>query len=131
VSPQRIQRKRQRGWRMPEGAIYVGRPSRWGNPFSVGDNMMYPHPGTLGGTRPRVELIYAPGEYSWFDVRPIADAAEAVAHFAEWVRYESLGTEFACRTWLSDLRGRDLACWCPLDRACHADELLRLANPTE
>ena len=29
--PQRIQRKRTRGWRMPEGAVYVGRPSKWGN----------------------------------------------------------------------------------------------------
>lgn len=26
--PQRIQRKRTKGWQMPEGAIYVGRPSR-------------------------------------------------------------------------------------------------------
>lgn len=34
--PQRIQRKRTKGWRMPEGAVYVGRPSRWGNPWSVG-----------------------------------------------------------------------------------------------
>ena len=28
------------------------------------------------------------------------------------------------------LGGRDLACWCPLDKPCHADVLLRLANPT-
>lgn len=27
----RIQRRRNRGWRMPEQAVYVGRPSRWGN----------------------------------------------------------------------------------------------------
>lgn len=32
--PERIQRKRTRGWRMPEGAVYVGRPSRCGNPWS-------------------------------------------------------------------------------------------------
>ena len=32
-APKRIQRKRTRGWRMPEGAVYVGRGSRWGNPF--------------------------------------------------------------------------------------------------
>jgi hypothetical protein len=29
-----------------------------------------------------------------------------------------------------ELRGRDLACWCPLDRPCHADVLIELANPT-
>lgn len=31
--PVRIQRKRTRGWRMPEGAISCTRPGRWGNPF--------------------------------------------------------------------------------------------------
>jgi len=34
--PVRIQRKRVKGWRMPEGAIYVGRGSRWGNPYRIG-----------------------------------------------------------------------------------------------
>ncbi|MBK7274882.1 MAG: DUF4326 domain-containing protein [Actinomycetales bacterium] len=33
MSPQRIQRQRTKGWRMPEGAVYVGRPTKWGNPF--------------------------------------------------------------------------------------------------
>lgn len=36
--PVRLQRRRTAGWRMPEGAVYVGRPTRWGNPF--------PHNGT-------------------------------------------------------------------------------------
>jgi len=27
-----------------------------------------------------------------------------------------------------ELRGRDLACYCPLDRPCHADVLLAIAN---
>ena len=30
---------------------------------------------------------------------------------------------------LSPLRGKDLCCWCPLDKPCHADILLELANP--
>lgn len=40
--PQRIQRQRARGWRMPEGAVYVGRLGRgmsgWGNPFIVSEH---------------------------------------------------------------------------------------------
>lgn len=28
----------------------------------------------------------------------------------------------------AELAGRDLACWCPLDKPCHADVLLELAN---
>ena len=35
MSPRRIQRRRTKGWRMPEGAVYVGRPSRWGNRWRV------------------------------------------------------------------------------------------------
>jgi hypothetical protein len=27
-----------------------------------------------------------------------------------------------------NLAGRDLACWCPLDRPCHGDALLEVAN---
>jgi hypothetical protein len=29
---------------------------------------------------------------------------------------------------LPSLRGKNLACWCPLDQPCHADVLLELAN---
>lgn len=35
MKPKRIQRKRAKGWRMPEGAVYVGRPTKWGNPFAL------------------------------------------------------------------------------------------------
>jgi hypothetical protein len=50
-APKRIQRRRTKGWRMPEGAMYVGRPTRWGNPYREGDAFMafYP-PLTLGLT---------------------------------------------------------------------------------
>src|SRR4051812_23870209 len=33
MTPQRIQRKRVTGWRLPDNTVCVGRPSRWGNPF--------------------------------------------------------------------------------------------------
>lgn len=33
--PVRIQRKRSKGYKMPPGAIYVGRNTRWGNPYRV------------------------------------------------------------------------------------------------
>lgn len=34
--PHRIRRKRNKGWRMPENTVYVGRPTEWANPY-VGD----------------------------------------------------------------------------------------------
>ena len=33
--PQRIQRRRTKGWKMPENTVYVGRPTIWGNPYRV------------------------------------------------------------------------------------------------
>jgi Domain of unknown function (DUF4326) len=34
--PQRIQRQRRKGWRLPANTVCVTRPSRWGNPFKIG-----------------------------------------------------------------------------------------------
>lgn len=34
--PKRIQRKRTKGWKMQPNTVYVGRPSKWGNPFLLG-----------------------------------------------------------------------------------------------
>jgi hypothetical protein len=38
VEPVRIQRKRTPGWKMPENTVYVGRGSRWGNPFTFANS---------------------------------------------------------------------------------------------
>lgn len=92
--PQRIQRRRTKGWRMPERAVYVGRPTKWGNPYPAD---------LFGGSREKV-----------------------VSQFWKYLHHEN-GAELmnAIR---AELRGKDLACWCPLDRPCHADVLLELAN---
>ena len=39
-NPKRIQRRRAKGWKMPANAIYVGRPTVWGNPYVVGSELM-------------------------------------------------------------------------------------------
>lgn len=36
MTPQRIQLRRTKGWRMPPNTVNVARPSRWGNPHRVG-----------------------------------------------------------------------------------------------
>ncbi len=37
MSAQRIQLSRAKGWRKPEGAVVVARPTRWGNPYTVAE----------------------------------------------------------------------------------------------
>ena len=50
------------------------------------------------------------------------------------MRYDTLvsgnsASDFPCIADIQrELRGKNLACWCPLDQTCHADVLLRLAN---
>ena len=41
--PQRIQLKRRKGWRKPDGAITVSRPSRWGNPHAITEHTPEAH----------------------------------------------------------------------------------------
>ena len=99
--PKRIQRKRTKGWRMPENAVYVGRPTKWGNPFTGPD---------------------AVERYKALIEKALASETGVVA-------YENNG--YMNMFWLSlyeleKLRGKDLACWCPLDKPCHADILLEL-----
>ena len=37
-APRRIQLSRRKGWRKPPNTVVVARPSKWGNPFRIGEN---------------------------------------------------------------------------------------------
>lgn len=94
---------------MPEGAVYVGRPTEWANPWRVGAPALIetPLPGAVDGTLYVRELVITPEiAVALYRAAFTPDAPEARA----------------------ELAGRDLACWCPLDQPCHADVLLELAN---
>lgn len=103
-TPRRIVRKRTLGWRMPATAIYVGRPSLWGNPWTMDDA--------------RVALTTA----SDYD-----RAAWCVGQFMTALDLGDPRVEGILER-IDRLRGCDLACWCPLHMPCHADVLLTKAN---
>jgi hypothetical protein len=109
--PTRLQLSRQRGYRKPEGAIVVSRPSRWGNPFRLYEPYRFVNKhgelliGVVGSRQYAVELFQ-----QFLDARPDLQAK---------VRAE--------------LGGHDLCCWCKPPEAgerdwCHADVLLEIAN---
>lgn len=138
--PPRIQRQRTKGWRMPEGAVYVGRPTRWGNPFAV---RRVPHWPRWGGAAPW-QIVTPDGTVWHHDEgrKVIVGAAEAdahrhtvavaaaidlfVTHTGPMGNYEYDDATLA--ELRRDLGGRDLVCWCPVGTPCHADHLLVLAN---
>jgi len=101
----RVQLSRARGWRLPANTIKVDRSTRWGNPFH-------------------------------FDGREVS-RADAVARFREALERDRGYTpprRMRDVSWNSiddirrELRGHNLACWCPLDGPCHADLLLEIAR---
>lgn len=138
MAPRRIQRQRAAGWTMPPNTIYVGRPTKWGNPFdfrSADCSFLALSYGCRGSRAGRQEA--------------------SVRAFREWitpvkgrrtVRYEravclgnddvshQIGPRFivgpppSIKSIRAALAGKNLACFCALDAPCHADVLLELAN---
>src|SRR5574342_452530 len=104
-SPKRIQRQRAKGWRLPDGAVNVTRPTKWGNPWRV-------------ALRDRA---YAVERFETY----LRQRREHPAGWTDVVEYPSDDEIRA------ELAGKDLACWCPLDQPCHADVLLKISNGGE
>lgn len=122
MSPQRIQRKRVKGWRKPEGAICVTRPGRWGNPFKVVPAGT--EPGLFSRRRERVWTVEGPGTFFQGTGTREWAADYAVRLYRRWL----LGSMKRVQDLVPLLRGHDLCCYCALDQPCHADVLLELAN---
>jgi hypothetical protein len=86
----------------------VARPTKWGNPWRAGMSR--------GASLPPMT------------------SAQAVYRYKQWLTTavsQPTGSGVNRALILKDLhqlRGRDLACWCPPSAPCHADVLLRLAN---
>ena len=96
--PKRIQLSRRRGYKKPLGAVVVSRPSKWGNRWRPGDV-------DVDGLTPMT-------------------AARAVERYRMDVALGNPGRKEI----VSELRGKDLACWCKPGAPCHADVLLEIAN---
>lgn len=110
--PRRLRIRRRKGWRLPANTLKVDRSTLFGNPFLASEH---------GHER-------------------------AIASYCAWIAGRHLNARLAAATKkrlarrreevlraLPRLRGKNLACWCPLPRdgepdKCHAAVLLALAN---
>lgn len=79
---------------MPLNTVYVGRPTKWGNPYKM-TRTNDPHP---------------------------CSREQAIEKYEQWLRGELVDRPDL----LEPLRGKDLACWCPLNKSCHADVILKI-----
>ena len=112
--PERVQLSRKAGWRMPPNTVRVARPGKWGNPItkqSFEDAQM---------------LLQASG------LPPLKGTWQqhAVKCYEGWLGGElpEFGQPPTVEEIISELRGKNLACWCRPGTPCHADVLLEIAN---
>jgi hypothetical protein len=122
---------------MPENTFYVGRPTKFGNPFEAykceccgywdvrdenGVTYLVDH-----------EWVQQPGVRADSRTWTTRDEAQRKAAELYWNEMTYwLGGRMVWDPELAEavrgLHGKNLACWCPLDQPCHADVLLELAN---
>lgn len=110
--PRRVQLRRTKGWTMPANTVKVARPTKWGNPF------------VIGGAN-SLSALYA--WRKWLDGAKrvcVPTRAVAVAAYRDYLRWQIHTGALN----ISELRGRNLACFCKPGEPCHADVLLEIAN---
>ena len=121
--PQRIQRKRTKGWTMPENSVYVGRPTKWGNPLKLLGDDIYIY---AGYRRKKMDKWV----YLWGG--DIDDVLFLFRHIVQGCSFSDKDLQYWSDKFkendLMELKGKDLACFCPLTSDCHADVLIQLAN---
>ncbi len=126
TTPRRIHwQARRPGWHKPPGVIYVGRPTRWANPFRIfKDDRDYER--AVAEFRAWLAGEIAIWVYRTDRYRTMAEQEEA------WSAGEILEIDHTHPPTTAEIRkhlgGKDLGCWCSLDQPCHADVLLELAN---
>lgn len=135
MKPIRVQRKRTKGWRMPPNTLYVGRPTKWGNPFRV----IY----AIGTWMVKTDVddlctrILIENGHAFYRTKEEA-IKDSVKLYEIWLfpythktgRLEDYYISKIHSDEIAELTGKNLACFCPLNQPCHADILLKYANPT-
>jgi hypothetical protein len=116
IKPVRLQLSRKKGSRLlsPNGLpiVVVSRPSKYGSPY----------------TKKQYDFYYKSGYPHGMTWRMMA-----TSDFELYIRDLTDGNPLARAILCDELRGKNLACWCPLPKPgepdhCHAAVLLRIAN---
>jgi hypothetical protein len=117
TAPRRHQRSRRKGVRTPDGVIYVGRPTVYGNPFNF---KRFGHARSVALYRCWIER-----RIGALSLGRLGFGPHEIDALFRW--RHRLDAE------LPRLVGADLQCWCPVtSRWCHADVLIaHVANLPE
>ena len=121
LAPVRFQRSRAKGYKTPENTVYVGRPTKFGNPFRLTpDGFIQCYSTNRTILDPWIMWSYSGG----FETKDIVELYES------WIKgnLKSKAPYLPAIPDYSILKGKNLSCFCQLNKPCHADVLLRLSN---
>jgi hypothetical protein len=93
---------------MPPNTVYVGRPTKWGNPYLITVRPALLPPNMSWG---REEAVH------WYGVMLAGG----------WRLRRPPGWQLVTDA-MKELEGKNVCCWCPLDLPCHGDILLAYGN---
>lgn len=80
------------------------------------------------GWRMPPNTVYVGRPTEWGN-RFLHEPLESVELYQRWLARLMRDLPQYYQNLLNPLRGKNLCCWCPLDQPCHADVLLKIANP--
>lgn len=116
----RVQRSRKKGYKTPENTKYVGRPTKFGNPFRLTkDGFIQCYSTNRKILDPWIMWSYSSG----FENKDIVEL------YALWIKGELKAKAPYLPTppeahEIRDLEGKNLSCFCSLNVPCHVDVLL-------
>lgn len=119
LSVNRIQRKRTKGFKTPKNTVYVGRPTKFGNPFRLTPDgwIQYHKVGKIIGSA-----------WCYWSVSNGFTLKDIVELYEQWIKGELKHNGLPTPPDISNLKGKNLSCFCSLQSPCHADILLKLSN---
>lgn len=118
--PDRIQRKRTPGWKNPPNTLYCGRGSKYGNPVKSIANEIF------------IDISYLGIEQKWayYSDGDIDDVLFIYNHLLNGTKFSNRHLKywsyhFSYINFKYLLKYDHLSCWCPLDKPCHVDIIIK------
>lgn len=120
----RVQRKRTKGYKLPTNTVSVCRPTKWGNPMMIEGDTIFIDAGY------RRKILG-----KWVILKENANIDDMLNLYEKIVRgdkFNNLDLQYWSNKFkiydLNELKGKNLACFCPLNKKCHADILIKIID---
>ena len=119
----RVQRKRTKGFKLPENTKCVNRGTKWGNPIKLMAGIIY-----IDASYRRKIL----SNWVYYNVGDIEHVVYLYRKLWDGNRFQNPDLQYWSDKFkeldLKEIEGKNLACFCSLSDPCHADVLIEKAN---